>query len=327
MKSEKYILLVGGAGYIGSHTNKYFSRQGYTTLVVDNLENGYREFIKYGAFEEGNIKDKAFLRSVFEKYNIEAVIHFAAYAYVGESVSNPLKYYENNIIGVINLLETMQMFGVNYFIFSSTCATYGEPQYTPIDEQHPQVPINPYGKSKLYAENVIRDFADISDIKFVILRYFNAAGADSEGELGESHDPETHLIPLVIDAALGRREHITVFGNDYDTEDGTCIRDYIHVEDLAQAHYLAYRYLEQNPSDIFNLGIGHGYSVLDVIKCVEKVTGLPVKTVWGPKRDGDPAVLVADATKAKQVLEWKPDYIKLDEIITTAYAWQKGRDE
>lgn len=316
------ILIVGGAGYIGSHTNKLLHQKGYKTLIYDNLIYGHKESVKWGEFILGDLNDLEQLRLVFSKNNIEAVMHFAAFAYVGESVEDPQKYYINNVSNTLNILKVMQEFKCRYFIFSSTCATYGNPEYMPIDEKHPQNPINPYGQSKLMIEKILQDYSNAYNMNYVSLRYFNAAGADIDTEIGESHDPETHLIPLILDAAIGKRRDIKVFGTDYDTPDGSAIRDYIHVTDLADAHILALEYLKKGArSDVFNLGNGDGYSVLEVIDMVKQVTRKDFKVTLVDRRVGDPAKLIGDASKAKNILGWKPKYFELERIIETAWNW------
>lgn len=317
------ILIAGGAGYIGSHANKYFSLKGEETLVVDNLVYGHIEFVKWGKFCQGDLADREFLRQVFEQNKIDAVMHFSAYAYVGESVKDPGKYYVNNVSNTINLLETMKEFGVKNFIFSSTCATYGNPTEIPITEKHPQNPVNPYGRTKLIIEQVLSDYASAYGMKYVNLRYFNAAGADPDGEIGEWHNPETHLIPLAIEAAIGKRPSITVFGTDYPTKDGTCIRDYIHVNDLAAAHWLALDYLlNGGASDSFNLGNGNGFSVKEIISVVEKVSGKKIRVVEGARRDGDPPVLIGSSAKISSKLGWKPSLGDINTIVETAYKYR-----
>lgn len=319
----KTILVAGGAGYIGSHTVKHLIQNNYNVVVVDNLVYGHREAVLTDNFEQIDIGNKEALDKVFKKYNIDAVIHFAGYAYVGESVFNPQKYYDNNVVKTINLLNTMIENGVKNIVFSSTCATYGNPQYTPIDENHPQKPINPYGKTKLMTEQIMEDYDRAYGLKYSALRYFNAAGCDADGQLGESHDPETHLIPLILKTLTGERENITVFGTDYDTEDGTCIRDYIHVEDLADAHRLAVeKLLTDKESFCLNLGTGIGSSVLEMINAAEKVTGKKIPVVYGERREGDPPKLFASNEKAKEFLKWKPKYTKIDSIIKTAWNWE-----
>ena len=318
------ILIVGGAGYIGSHLNKEINKKGIETVIFDNLSYGHRDFVKWGAFENGNLGNIDDIRAVFKKYPIEAVMHFAAFTYVGESVEDPQKYYTNNVKNTLNLLQVMLEENVKYFVFSSTCATYGNPVEIPITESHPQNPINPYGKGKLMVETILKDYSDAYGLKYASLRYFNAAGADPDGEVGELHDPETHLIPLILDVAAGRREDIKIFGTDYDTPDGTCIRDYIHVTDLAEAHILALEYLQNGgESDFFNLGNGNGFSVKEVIETAEKITGKDIKAVEAERRAGDPPILVGSSTKAKETLNWNPKYDELSKIIETAWNWHK----
>lgn len=322
----KTILVAGGAGYIGSHTVKYLLKNNYKVIVLDNLVYGHKEAVLTEHFEKVDLADRIKLKEVFQKYKIDAVIHFAAYTYVGESVSNPAKYYQNNVVNTINLLDAMIENNVKNIVFSSTCATYGNPQYTPIDEKHPQSPINPYGKTKLMMEQIMADYEKAYGLKYAALRYFNAAGGDSQGELGESHNPETHLIPLVLKAIKGEIPDITVFGTDYDTEDGTCIRDYIHVEDLANAHMLAVEKLfEDNKSLCINLGTGIGTSVKEIIQAAEKITRKKVPVVFGERREGDPPKLYAANSMAKKVLNWKPKYTNIEEIIHTAWMWENNK--
>jgi UDP-glucose 4-epimerase len=319
------ILIVGGAGYIGSHLNKEISKKGIKTVIFDNLSYGHRDFVKWGTFEKGDLGNIEDIRSVFRKYPIEAVMHFAAFTYVGESVEDPQKYYLNNVKNTLNLLQVMLEENVKYFVFSSTCATYGNPVEIPITENHPQNPINPYGKGKLIVETVLKDYSDAYGLKYASLRYFNAAGADPDGDVGELHDPETHLIPLILDVAAGKREDIKIFGTDYDTPDGTCIRDYIHVTDLAEAHILALEYLQNGgKSDFFNLGNGNGFSVKEVIETARKVTGKNIKAAEADRRPGDPPILVGSSDKAKRTLNWNPKYDKLSKIIETAWNWHKN---
>lgn len=318
----KNILVVGGAGYIGSHTCKMLSQRGYNPIVFDNLIYGHREFIKWGDFILADLSNIEQIRLVFEKYKIDAVMHFAAFAYVGESVEHPQKYYTNNVVATLNLLNVMLEFNVKNFIFSSTCATYGNPQYLPIDEAHPQVPINPYGVSKLMMESILKDYTKAYDFKFISLRYFNASGCDPDCEVGENHSPETHLIPLILDAALGKRENIKVFGSDYETRDGTAIRDYIHVIDLAEAHILALEsLLSGGDSDIFNLGNGQGFTVKEVIECVKSVTQQDFNVIYADRREGDPGCLIGSSEKITSRLKWKPKYDSLEAIIKTAWDW------
>ena len=321
---EQNILVTGGAGYIGSHACKALSTAGYKPIAYDNLEYGHDWAVKWGPLETGDIQDRKLLDRVIEKYNPRSVMHFAAYAYVGESVENPGKYYRNNVAGTLTLLEAMRDNGIRNIIFSSTCATYGIPGHIPLTEDHPQNPINPYGSTKLMIEQILRDFDIAHNIKFVALRYFNAAGADPGGEIGEDHNPETHLIPLVLDAALGKREHIKIFGTDYHTPDGTCIRDYIHVTDLADAHVLALQYLENSgESTAFNLGNGNGFSVREVIEAAKKVTQRNIPEVEWQRRPGDPPVLIGSSDKARQVLGWQPVYDDVETIISTAWRWNQ----
>ncbi len=318
------ILITGGAGYIGSHVNKELSRAGYETLTLDNLERGHRELVKWGKLEVCDLSDEERLRKILESYPIDAVMHFAAYAYVGESVENPEIYYENNVRNTLNLLKVMRKQGIEYIVFSSTCATYGIPTEIPIKESHPQNPVNPYGRSKLAVEHMLEDYSKAYGLRYVSLRYFNAAGADPDTEIGEWHEPETHLIPIVLETALGERSHVEIYGTDYPTPDGTCIRDFIHVSDLATAHLLALEYLKSGgDSDVFNLGNGAGFSVREVIERAGEITGKNINVVEGNRRPGDPPVLVGSAQKAKKVLGWKPKYGSLDVIIETAWEWHK----
>lgn len=318
------ILVCGGAGYIGSHINKQLYEAGYETVVFDNLIYGHKESVKWGHFEKGDLGNIEDIDRVFQKYAIEAVFHFAAYAYVGESVTEPEKYYYNNVANTLNLLKVMRKYGCNKIIFSSTCATYGEPEKVPIMEDMNQNPINPYGASKLMVERIFKDYRTAYNLKFVVLRYFNAAGADPEGQIGESHDPETHLIPLVLDAASGKRKAIKVFGTDYDTSDGSCIRDYIHVYDLATAHLQALYYLERGgKSEFFNLGNELGTSVLEVIDSVKRITGREFKVILTDRRPGDPAKLVGSSLKARKTLNWEPIYGDIDTIVEHAWRWHE----
>ena len=320
----KKILIVGGAGYIGSHINKLLNAHGYQTVVFDNLSTGHRSLAHWGGFFKGDLANPVDLARCFRKYNFDAVMHFAASTYVGESVSNPAKYYRNNVANTLNLLDAMRATRVKKLIFSSSCAVYGLPASLPMRENFPFSPVNPYGRTKLMMEQIMSDYAAAYDLKYAALRYFNAAGADPGGEAGELHDPETHLIPLVLDAAAGRRKDIKVFGCNYKTHDGTCVRDYVHVTDLASAHLLALRYLERGGSSGgFNLGNGKGFSVLEVIKVAEKVSNKKIKIKIVPRRPGDPAALVASSSYARRVLGWKPEYTNLETIITHAWQWHK----
>ncbi len=318
------ILVTGGAGYIGSHANKELKLAGYETLVLDNMSYGHEDFLKWGIYENVDLGDLESLRNVFRKYDIEAVMHFAAFTYVGESVEDPQKYYLNNLKNTLNLFQVMNEFQVKKLVFSSTCATYGNPQEIPITETHPQNPISPYGKGKFMVEKVLEDYSAAYGLSYVSLRYFNAAGADPEGDVGERHDPETHLIPLILDAAAGKRDDIKIFGTDYSTDDGTCIRDYIHVTDLADAHVKALKYLENGgKSEVFNLGNGNGFSVREVIEEARKVTGKKIKATETERRPGDPPILVGSSKKAREILKWQPKYDDLSKIISTAWQWHK----
>lgn len=319
------ILVLGGAGYIGSHTALELIKSGEDVIVADNLATGHIQAIPKGAkFYKGDIHDKAFLDNLFSSESVDAVIHFAAYSLVGESVSNPLKYYDNNLCGTKVLLDAMVEHGIDKIVFSSTAATYGEPENIPILETDRTLPTNPYGETKLAMEKMFYWTSKAHNLRYVSLRYFNACGADSSGTIGEAHNPESHLIPLILQVPNGKRESISIYGTDYDTPDGTCIRDYIHVTDLAQAHILAVEYLRKgNPSDIFNLGNGVGYSVKEVIETARKVTGHSIPAVETPRRAGDPARLVASSQKAKEILGWKPTHDSLKNIIADAWNWHK----
>ncbi len=321
------VLVTGGAGYIGSHTAKVLAQKGYEPVVFDNLSTGHGWAVKWGPLVKGELENGPLVREVLTTHRIEAVIHFAANAYVGESMQNPRKYFRNNVIASLNLLEAMQDAGVNQIVFSSTCATYGEPQSLPLTEGHPLQPVNPYGDSKLFVERALGWFGQAYQLKHVSLRYFNASGADPEGEIGEWHEPETHLIPLVLQTALGFRSHLEVFGTDYDTPDGTAVRDYIHVTDLATAHVQALIHLKNGgASSAFNLGTGKGHSVAEVIRAAEHCTGITIHTRETVRRPGDPPVLVADAQKAARVLNWQPQLTTLDEILRTAWEWHRKCD-
>ena len=319
------VLTVGGAGYIGSHMCKYLAKRGYTPVVLDNLIYGHREAVKWGPFVEGSMADPNLLKKIFSEHDIAAVMHFAAFCYVGESVTEPAKYYQNNVAATLNLLQAMVEGKVNNFIFSSSCATYGEPIEIPMTEAHPRNPINPYGRTKLIVEQMLEDFNKAYALESTSLRYFNAAGADPDGELGEDHRPETHLIPLVLQTALGQRETINIFGDDYPTKDGTCIRDYIHIEDLAQAHLLALeKLLKGEHGDQYNLGNGDGHSVKQVIEVAREVSGTDIPAKVTDRRPGDPAVLISSSDKAFKQLGWKPQYPDLRTIIETAWQWHKN---
>lgn len=320
------ILVLGGAGYIGSHTALELVKAGNEVVIADNLVTGYRKAIPERAkFYEGDLRDSDFLDNLFHQEKIDAVIHFAAYSLVGESVTNPLKYYDNNLYGTKVLLEAMVKNNVGKIVFSSTAATYGEPENIPILESDRTCPTNPYGETKLAMEKMFKWTAEAHGLRYVSLRYFNACGADESGTIGEAHNPESHLIPLILQVPNGKRETISIYGTDYDTPDGTCIRDYIHVTDLAQAHILAVQYLNNGgESDIFNLGNGVGYSVREVIETARKVTGHPIPATETSRRAGDPARLVASSEKAKSVLGWKPVHDSLEEIIASAWNWHKN---
>ena len=328
-EAKRTILVTGGAGYIGSHAVVALLKAGYEVVVLDNLVYGHRDLVEQVLKVElivGDTGDRALLDSLFARFNIAAVMHFAAYAYVGESVTDPAKYYHNNVVGTLTLLEAMLAASVKKFVFSSTCATYGEPQVIPIPEDHPQNPINPYGATKLMVERMLGDFDAAYDFKSVCFRYFNAAGADPNGLLGEDHNPETHLIPLVLLTALGKRDSVSIFGTDYPTRDGSCIRDYIHVNDLASAHVLGMKYLlEGGDSTAFNLGNGSGFSVKEVLDAARKVTGKEVKAIECDRRPGDPPMLVGSSEKARQILGWQPEYPDITEIISHAWNWHQKR--
>ncbi|ABK61864.1 UDP-glucose 4-epimerase GalE [Clostridium novyi] len=317
-------LICGGAGYIGSHTVAELLQNGQDIVVLDNLEKGHREAVLGGKFYEGDLRDSKILDRVFTENNIDSVIDFAAYSLVGESVEEPLKYFENNIGSVINLLDVMKRHGVKNIVFSSTAATYGEPENTPILESDKTFPTNPYGESKLAVEKILKWCDKAYGIKYTALRYFNAAGAHISGEIGENHNPETHLIPIILQVASGKREKIMIFGEDYPTEDGTCIRDYIHVTDLANAHILALERLKKGKeSATYNLGNGKGFSVKEVVEVARKVTGCNIKAEIAERRAGDPAILIASSDKAKKELGWNPKYNSLETIIETAWNWHK----
>jgi len=327
--SERFklkILVTGGAGYIGSHVVKALGAEGYEILVLDNLSKGHKEAILFGNLAVADLSDKKVLENIFKHFKPDAVMHFAAFIEVAESVREPLKYYRNNTVNTMNLLEVMLKNNVNKFVFSSTAAVYGNPEKIPIPENHPVNPINSYGQSKVFIERILQDFDSAYGLKYVSLRYFNAAGADPEGKIGESHNPETHLIPLILKTAKGERESIKIFGTDYPTPDGTCIRDYIHVDDLAYAHLLALEYLlNGGKSEIFNCGYGRGYSVREVVNTAKKVTGIDFNVEEADRRLGDPPVLVADSTNLKKQLNWIPQFDDLEYIIKTAWNWELNK--
>ncbi|MBC5796052.1 UDP-glucose 4-epimerase GalE [Sphaerospermopsis sp. LEGE 00249] len=323
------ILVTGGAGYIGSHAVKALLQAGYQVLILDNLVYGHRDLVEQVLqvkLIEGDIEDRPLLDHLFQTHKIEAVMHFSAYAYVGESVTDPDKYYRNNVVATLTLLEAMLAASIKKFVFSSTCATYGVPKFIPITEDHPQNPINPYGATKLMVERILSDFDVAYGLKSVCFRYFNAAGADPSGLLGEDHNPETHLIPLVLQTALGQRQSISIFGTDYPTPDGTCIRDYIHVSDLADAHILGLEYLlKGGESNVFNLGNGNGFSVREVIAAAQEVTGINISVQECDRRPGDPPSLIGSSEKARKILGWQPIYPNIKDIVTHAWNWHQKR--
>ncbi|HVY99894.1 MAG TPA: UDP-glucose 4-epimerase GalE [Dongiaceae bacterium] len=322
MTTDKKVLVTGGAGYVGSHACKALAKAGYAPIVYDNFVHGHHWAVRYGDLEYGDILDRARLDEVMAKHTPEAVLHFAAFAYVGESVGDPSKYYRTNVAGTENLLQAMRDYDVGKIVFSSSCAVYGNPERLPITEDMPKNPINPYGVSKLIVERMLVDFHAAHGLNWVALRYFNAAGCDPDGEIGEIHSPETHIIALALDVASGRRDKLIVFGTDYDTPDGSCIRDYVHVSDLADAHIKALHALDNGmESRAFNLGTGRGFSVLDIIASVERVTGRPVPYEVGARREGDPAILISDAHDARTILGWTPAITELDDIVRTAWRW------
>lgn len=320
------ILVLGGAGYIGSHTVYELIDIGEDVVIVDNLQTGYEEAVHPKArFYKGDIRDKDFLDNLFEKEKIDSVIHFAANSLVGESMVDPLKYYDNNLYGTMVLLKSMVENGIDKIVFSSTAATYGEPESIPILESDRTEPTNTYGETKLSMEKMFKWAAKAHDLRYVSLRYFNACGAHVSGKIGEAHNPESHLIPIILQVPNGQREAVSIFGEDYNTKDGTCVRDYIHVTDLAQAHILAVKYLQDgHESNIFNLGNGVGFTVKEVIETARKVTGHSIPAVVAPRRAGDPATLIASSDKAKEILGWKPEHDSLEEIIATAWKWHKN---
>ena len=321
------VLVTGGAGYVGSHTTKVLAHSGFQPVVLDNLETGHRWAARWGPLVVGDLANTSLLQELLQEYRVEAVLHFAAHAYVSESVANPRKYFRNNVANTLNLLEAMLDNGVRNIVFSSSCASYGLPESVPIREDHPQRPVNPYGESKLFVERVLDWYGQTYGLNWMSLRYFNAAAADPEGEIGEEHEPETHLIPLVIQAALGQRSLVEIYETDYPTPDGTAIRDYVHVTDLAEAHVRALRYLANGGNSMaLNLGTGKGHSVREVIQAVERVSGrhFPVRETG--QRPGDPPALVADASRAAQVLGWRPRYPELDSLVEHAWRWHASRN-
>ena len=320
------ILVLGGAGYIGSHAVDQLIEKGYDVAVVDNLLTGHRQAVHTNArFYEGDIRDKEFLRGVFQKETIEGVLHFAASSLVGESVEKPLVYFNNNVYGMQVLLEVMHEFDVKRIVFSSTAATYGEPKESPITEESPTNPKNPYGESKLMMEKMMKWCDEAYGMRYVALRYFNVAGAKNDASIGEDHTPETHLVPIILQVALGQRESLAIYGDDYDTPDGTCIRDYVQVEDLIAAHILALEYLKAgNESNFFNLGSNKGYSVTEMLEAAREVTGRDIPAKIAPRRAGDPSRLVASSEKARAILGWAPEYTDVKEIIKTSWAWHES---
>lgn len=318
------ILVVGGAGYIGSHAVRFLLAAGHQVTVYDNLSRGHREAVPDGLLVEGELTDRPTLVSLLRDRQIDAVMHFAAFALVNESVNDPSVYYRNNVIAALELLDAMKEAEVKKIVFSSTTATYGEPDSMPISEDTPQDPINPYGFTKLVIERALADYANAYGFGYAALRYFNAAGAHPDGSIGEDHDPESHLIPVVLQVALGQRDHITIFGNDFDTPDGTCLRDYIHVDDLASAHLRALELIEPGKGIRANLGTGRGTSVQEIIEACRRITGHPIPTIMGDRRAGDPAELVADNRLAKKILDWTPQYQSVDAIVQTAWKWHQS---
>jgi UDP-glucose 4-epimerase len=320
---EKQVLVTGGAGYVGSHTIIELIKEGYYPVVIDNLSTGHKKAVLGGTFYEVDLSDTKALSEIFKKHKISAVLHFSALCYVGESVVNPHKYFKNNISNTLNILDAMLENNVKNLVLSSTAATYGIPTTIPIDESHPQNPCNPYGLSMLFMEQIIAPYEKAYGIKHTYLRYFNAAGSDPENRIGEDHYPETHIIPLLIQVAMGAKKQFTILGNDYDTPDGTCIRDYVHVTDIAKAHVMSLKLLEEEgKSNVFNLGSSVGYSVMDIISKVKKITGKDIPTELSNRREGDPAILVSSSQKAKAVLAWEPQY-NIEDIIQTTWNWRK----
>lgn len=319
------VLITGGAGYIGSHCNRYFSEKGIETVVLDDLSDGHREAVLWGKYVEGDFGDKNLLDRLMKKYNFDAVIHFAAFASVPDSVIRPARYYHNNVTNMQTLLDACVENGIKYFVFSSSASTFGNPQYVPMDEKHPQEPINPYGMTKLIGEKLLHDYERAYGLRYCAFRYFCAAGDSEDGHIGEAHNPETHLIPVMIKAAMEKKA-FKVFGNNYDTKDGSCIRDYIHVLDLAEAHFLGLKWImEKDASNDFNLGSNQGFTVLEMIKALEKVSGTVVPYKIADRREGDPAVLVASNEKAKSVLGWIPKHSEIEQILQDAWNWENNR--
>jgi len=325
IQKKSNVLVIGGAGFIGSHITKALVKNSYFPITYDNLSLGHKSAIRYGILEEGDIHDTTRLSHIFTKYNPVAVFHFAAYASVAESIRDPAQYYYNNVVGTYHLLEALRQYGPVPFIFSSTCAIYGSPKYIPIDENHPQDPINPYGRSKLMVEKIIRDYHKAYNIPYALLRYFNAAGADLDCELGENHEPETHLIPLILDVILQKKPFIEIYGTDYDTPDGTAIRDYIHVQDLAEAHIKSLEFLGSGNTQLeLNLGTGKGYSVKEIIAEVERICNQTITKKFCNRREGDAPILVADSSKSKLLLNWVPKYSDLSTLISSAWKWRQN---
>lgn len=320
----KNILVVGGAGYIGAHMVKLLGKSGFNPVTLDNLCSGTPNNITHGTFIEGNMEDADLVARIIREHQVEAVMHFAAHIRVEESTRDPAKYYRNNTANTLALLDTLVKNGVKYFIFSSTAAVFGAPDYLPIDEAHPRQPVNPYGLSKYLVEQALPDFARAYGLKFGCLRYFNAAGADEEGEIGQLHEPRTHIIPIMLDVANGKRDHVAVYGTDYATKDGSCVRDYIHIQDLCSAHLLLLDYLRQGGQEQhFNLGTENGYTVLEVLECARRITGKPIKAEIAGRRAGDPPALVADSKKARTILGWNPVRSDLETIIADAWRWEQ----
>jgi UDP-glucose 4-epimerase len=319
------VLITGGAGYIGSHTNRYFNQKGIETVIIDDLSDGHKEAVVVGKLVEGDFGDKTLINGLLSSGDFDAIIHFAAFADVADSVANPAKYYENNVSKMIVLLDAAVANKVKYFVFSSSAATFGEPQYLPIDENHPQLPINPYGLTKLIGEKILKDYDHAYGIKFCTLRYFNAAGDSKDGMIGEAHNPEHHIVPLVLSATINEASELKVFGNDYPTRDGSCLRDYIHVDDLADAHYRGLMYImEHNVSEAFNMGSNNGFTVFEIINECEKVTGKKIKYKIVGRRSGDPASLIASNEKVKKILGWEPQN-DICEIIRDAWRWETNK--